>query len=173
METREAILKRCACRKFTSQQITSDQLQALMDAANAAPVGMGDYSGFELIAVQDESIRAAIDSGTAHAMPMMGDHPTYQAPTLLFICVKPNPQFSMIPYAGASCIAENIMIQATDLGLASVYIMAVPSVMQQKKELLDLLQMRDGFIPAVLVSVGYAAQTAEKDRTGRLSTRIL
>lgn len=164
MNTSEAIQGRYACRKYTSEQITEQELKHLLDAANAAPVGMGDYSGFEVIVVQDEETRSAIDAGTAHAMPVMGDHPTYEAPTLIFICVKPNPQFAMIPYCGASCIAENIMIEAADLGLASVYIMAVPTVMQEKPELIAKLPLDKGFVPIILVSVGH---TAEEHRMGK------
>ena len=171
METRNAIAGRYACRKYTQEQITDEQLNALLDAANAAPVGMGDYSGYEVIAVQEEEIRRAIDAGTAHAMPVMGDHPTYEAPTLIFICVKPDPQFAMIPYCGASCIAENIMVQATDLGLASVYIMAVPTVMQGKPELLEKLPFSEGFIPVILVSVGHAAQEHTAGKPQRLTVK--
>ena len=171
MNTFDAITGRYACRKYTDEQITPEQLDALLAAANAAPVGMGDYSGYEVIAVQDEEIRKAIDADTAHAMPMMGDHPTYEAPTLIFVCVKPNPQFEMIPYCGASCIAENIMIEATDLGLASVYIMAVPTVMQGKPELLEKLPLGEGFIPVILVSVGHAAQAHSVGKADRLTIK--
>ena len=171
MNTYEAITSRYACRNYTDEQITEAELKALIDAANAAPVAMGDYSGYELVVVQDEETRKAIDVGTAHAMPMMGDHPTYEAPTLMFICIKPNPQFEMIPYSGASCIAENIMVQATGLGLASVYIMAVPTVMQGKPELLRMLDMGDGFIPVVLVSVGHAAEKHDEVKADRLKVR--
>ena len=173
MDAREAILTRYACRQYSDEQITEEQLKALIEAANAAPVGMGDYSGYELIVVQDEEIRKAIDGGTAHAMPVMGDHPTYEAPTLMFICVKPNEQFGMIPYCGASCIAENIMIQATALGLASVYIMAVPTVMQGKPELLEKLEMSEGFIPVVLVSVGKAKNEKFAEKKNRLRSTVL
>ena len=171
MNTQDAIMKRGSCRKYRAEQITDEQLACLIRAANAAPVGMGDYSGFELIIVQDEKLRKAIDTGTAHAMPMMGEHPTYEAPTLIFICVKPNHQFEMIPYCGASCIAQNIMIQATDLGLGSVYIMAVPTVMQGKPELLEKLPLSEGFIPIILVSVGHAAQEHASLKADRLTVK--
>ena len=173
MEAREAILNRYACRQYSEVQITEEQLKALIEAANAAPVGMGDYSGYELVVVQDEKIRKAIDEGTAHAMPVMGDHPTYEAPTLMFICVKPDEQFEMIPYCGASCIAENIMVQATALGLASVYIMAVPTVMQEKPELLEKLNMSEGFIPVVLVSVGKAKKESDVKKADRLKVSVI
>lgn len=171
MKSIDVITGRYACRKYTSEQLTERELKLLLDAANAAPVGMGDYSGFEVIVVQDEETRKAIDAGTAHGMPVMGDHPTYEAPTLIFICVKPNSQFAMIPYCGASCIAENIMIEATDLGLASVFTMAVPTVMQEKPELLAKLPLSKGFIPVVLVPVGHAAQDRQGGKPERLTVK--
>ncbi|MBR0149999.1 MAG: nitroreductase family protein [Synergistaceae bacterium] len=173
METSNAIQKRSSCRKYRAEQISREQLDTLIKAANAAPVGMGDYGSYELVIVQDETARKAIDSGTAHAMPVMGDHPTYEAPTLMFICVKPNPQFEMIPYCGASCIAENIMIQATALDLGSVYIMSVPSVMQKKPELLGILPMTEGFLPVILVAVGYAETDTARPKPDRLKFTII
>ncbi len=171
MNTSVAIQGRYACRKYSSEQITEQELKSLLDAANAAPVAMGDYSGYEVIVVQDEETRHAIEVGTAHAMPVMGDHPTYEAPTLIFICVKPDSQFTMIPYCGASCIAENIMIEATDLGLASVYIMAVPTAMQQKPEVMANLPISEGFIPVILVSVGHATEEHQVEKPKRLAVK--
>lgn len=173
MNARDAIQKRSSCRKYRTEQVSREQLDELIKAANAAPVGMGDYKSFELVIVQDEAIRKAIDSGTAHAMPVMGDHPTYEAPTLIFICVKPNPQFEMIPYCGASCIAQNIMIEATALGLGSVYIMSVPSVMQKKPELLEMLPITEGFVPVILVAVGHADTDRSSVKPDRLKAVIV
>ena len=124
MDAREAILTRYACMQYSDEQITEEQIKALIEAANAAPVGMGDYSGYELIVVQDEEIRKAIDGGTA-------------------------------------------------LGLASVYIMAVPTVMQGKPELLEKLEMSEGFIPVVLVSVGKAKNEKFAEKKNRLRSTVL
>lgn len=173
MDTNQIIKNRYACREYKPEQISDDDLKLLIDAANAAPAAMGDYSGLELLIIQDENLRKEIDAACANAMPMMSDHPTYEAPTLMFICAKPNPQFEMLPYCGGSCIAENIMIQATSLGLGSVYIMAVPTVMQEKQELLEKIEIKEGYLPIILVSVGYAKSTEIPEKPKRLETRIL
>lgn len=173
MDAYDAIQGRYACRKFTQEQVSGDELGKLLEAANAAPVGMSDYDGFEVIVVQDDQLRATIDAGTAHGMPPMGDHPTYGAPTLVFICAKVNPEYPAVAYGGASCIAENVMIQAAALELASVYVMAVPTVMQSKPELLKTLQLRAGFLPLVMVAVGHAATSHDARKPARLSCRVL
>ena len=126
MEAYDAIQNRSSCRKYRAEQITGEQLDALLKAANAAPVGMGDYKSF-----------------------------------------------GMIPYCGASCIAENIMIQASALNLGSVYIMSVPTVMHQKPELLAMLPMTEGFMPVVLVAVGYAETERHGVKADRLRTVII
>lgn len=173
MEVYEAIEKRYACRDFKDKQISNEDLNLLIKAANAAPVAMGDYSQIELITVQDSDILKSIDEGCAHAMPMMGDHPTYEAPTLMFICAKPNPEFIMIPYCNASCIAENIMIQASGLNLASVYIMAVPTVMQEKEDLMKLLGMDQDFMPLICVAIGYENTEQNTVKKDRLKSKII
>lgn len=174
MDTKQAIQSRYACRSFQNKQITDSQRDTLISAAKAAPVAMGDYSTVTLTVIQNETIRAKIEQETAHAMPMIGEHPTYQAPTLFLISAKENAQFPAIPYSNASCIAENIMIQATALELASVYIMAVPTVMQQKPELLRELGIPADFSPAVMVAVGKASELASHEKTEhQLLTKIL
>ena len=98
MDALEAIQKRYSCRSFAKKQISAEQVQALIAAAKSAPAAMGDYSGISLTVIQDEGIRTLIERETAHSMPMMGEHPTYEAPTLMLISVKENADFPMIPY---------------------------------------------------------------------------
>lgn len=173
MNTYEAITKRHACRAYTDEPLTAEETQKLIEAANAAPAGMGDYTGMKLTVVKDRKLIESIESATAHGMPMMGDHPVYEAPALMILSAKINEQFPMISYCNVSCAAENIMIQATDLGLASVFIMAVPTVMQNKPDLLKALNITDDFLPLVMVAVGHEKNKSEMLKSKRLSTDIL
>ena len=173
MNTLEAIKHRYSCRAFKPEQISIEQTEMLIEAAKAAPAAMGDYSGISLTVIQSGEIRKQIDKETAFSMPMMGEHPTYEAPTLMIISVKENKEFPMIPYCNASCMAENIMIEATALGLASVYIMAVPTVLQQKKELMKRLEITDGFVPVVMVAVGYAKDEVECKRENKITCKCI
>lgn len=168
MDTIEAIKHRYSCRAFKPEQISKEQTEMLIEAAKAAPAAMGDYSGISLSVIQSEKMRKQIDKETAFSMPMMGEHPTYEAPTLMMISVQENKDFLMIPYCNASCMAENIMIEATALGLSSVYIMAVPTVLQKKKELMKQLEIKSGFIPVVMVAIGYANTEAECKRENKI-----
>lgn len=158
MEALEAMQARYACRDFLEEPLAEAEVTALLNAASASPAAMGDYSGMLLTVIQDPALRALIDRETAHAMPMMSEHPTYRAPALFLISVKPNEAFPVIPYCNAACMAENLMVQASALGLASVFIMAVPTVMAEKPALLERLALGEGFVPAVMVAIGKPRQ---------------
>lgn len=173
MDTLEAIKHRYSCRAFKKEQISRERTEMLIEAAKAAPAAMGDYSGISLTVIQSEEMRKRIDKETASCMPMMGEHPTYEAPTLMLICTKENKEFPMIPYCNASCMAENIMIEATALGLASVYIMAVPTVLQQKKDLMNKLKIEAEYIPVVMVAVGYAKDEVECKRENKITCKCI
>lgn len=56
------------------------------------------------------------------------------------------------------------MIEAIALGLASVYIMAVSTILRKKK-LMKMLEIWDGFVSVVMVAVGYANATVCKGVT--------
>lgn len=73
-----------------------------------------------------------------------------------------------VPYCNASCMAENIMIEANALGLASVFLMGVPTVMKSRPELLQKLNIADGFEPAIVVAVGYAVEPVAEKKPMRI-----
>lgn len=162
MDTLQAITTRYACRDYTSQQLTREQTELLIQAANAAPAASCDFSTVKLTVVQDEGLCAEIDQAAAFSLPPLKEHPTFGAPTLVLLSVKPNEAVPAVPWCNASCMAENIMVAANALGLASVFLMGVPTALRQKRGLLEKLHITDGFVPAIVVAVGYARQpTAE------------
>ena len=173
METFEAITKRYACRSYTDEQLTMEETEMLIKAANASPAASNNYKVTKLTVVQNKELLSEIEKNTAHALPVLKDHPTFQAPTLMILSVKPNENVPFLPYCNASVIAENIMIQATSLGLASVFLMGVPLVMQQKKELLKKLNIIDDFIPIIVVAVGHAKNQISVNKPNRLNVEIL
>ena len=168
MDAFDAITTRYACRAYTDEQLTADQTEMLIKAANAAPAASRDYSVIKLTVVQDAALRAEIEAATAHGLPALGDHPTFQAPTLMILSVLPNERLPMVAYCNASCAAENIMVQATALGLASVFLMGVPLVMRERPALLEKLNIVDGFMPVVVVAVGHAKRPGAAQKPERL-----
>ena len=55
METIQMIASRRAIRRYTGQ-ITTDQRQQLIQAAQAAPVGRGNYDNYKLTVIQKPEV---------------------------------------------------------------------------------------------------------------------
>lgn len=153
MEFLNVIKNRQSCRAFADEQVTEEQLRQIIEAANAAPVGMGEYDKVHLSVIQNNDLIAKLEANAHNAIPAIPEHPMYGLTTAIAINCKNEDNPSMA-FANASCIAENMMLAATDLGLGSIYIMAVPAAAQYNTELCHELKVPDGFAPHVIVGVG-------------------
>lgn len=173
MNTFEAITTRYACRNFTDEQITDEELEKIIKAANAAPAASGDYSGLKITIVQNKDICSEIDSEAAQNFPFPIPHPTYGAPTLVVISSTANETSEAVPIANASCIAENMMIEANDLGINSLYMMGVPLFIQKNKELLEKLNLPNGHTPLVVVGLGHDNDDVTVVKEERLAYEII
>lgn len=167
MAVLDAITNRRSHRSFTGEPLSQETLQILVDAACAAPVAMGDYQSIHLSVVQDQQLQELIENQARQVAPNMREHPTYQAPVLLVISVRPDEQRPAAPYCNAACMAQNILVQATEMGLGSVFILSVALCIQEATELHAKLGIPEGFVPAVIVSVGHPAAGTLSERAGK------
>lgn len=155
MELMKAITNRQSCRAFSEEPITVDELDTILKAANAAPVGNGIYENVQLTVIQNKELLARLEENTCKAVPSLPPHPVYGASTVIAISCKKADDPSMA-MANASTIAENMLLAATGLGLGSIYLMAVPMTAQYNPELCGEMKIQDGFAPYVMVGVGKA-----------------
>lgn len=164
MNTLDAILSRSSCRAYTDEQITEDELNSLLVAANAAPISMGTFPCMALTVIQSKELMGKIETAVTTAMPQMPNkHPLYNAPTCILVSVKKEEGMpaAMHPLS-ASCIMENMLVEATELGLGSTYLMGAPAVMSQVPELCKAVKVPDGFTPIAMAAVGHAAESPTK-----------
>ncbi len=173
METFEAITTRYACRNYSDEQISDEELEKIIKAANAAPAASGDYSGLKITIVQNKELCDMIDKEAAENFPMPIPHPTYGAPTLVVISSAPNANSELVPIANASCIAENIMVEANDLGINSLYMMGVPLFIQSNEEILEKLNLPQDHTPLVVVGLGHDKDEVNVVKEERLSFEII
>ncbi|MDR0469044.1 MAG: nitroreductase family protein [Peptococcaceae bacterium] len=136
-EVLECIIKRRSTRKFTDQQISPEQLDALLNAAIWAPSG-GNNQTWLFTAIQSKDILAKLNEltreGFKHWVPD-DDYPGkqrmkeavqnenynfyYHAPTLVIASNRPNYENAM---ADCSLGLENLFIAAESMKLGSCYI---------------------------------------------------
>jgi nitroreductase len=161
MDTMEAIASRQSCRAYSGQQLTEKELDLILAAANAAPVARKIYENVKLTVIQDRDFIAKIEAAAYGASQQIGEHPTYGAPTLILVCGKNGGERTKaLAYCNASCIMENMMLAATDLGLGSVYLFAVPYLLADNAEFYAAAKVPAGFFPVTMMGVGKAAQEA-------------
>ena len=73
MNTLDAIAKRCSCRAYKPGQLKDEDLKKIIEAGNAAPVGMGKYDTLKFTVVQDKGLIEKIDGAGASFFAKQGD----------------------------------------------------------------------------------------------------
>lgn len=176
MEIKKGFMLRQSCRAFSPAQISDSELNYLIEAANAAPVSLGKYSDLKILVIQNEALLNEIEKFSFSLMPALGEHPLYGAKTIITVVgKKEDTLMSGIPYCNASCVMENMMLAATDLGLGNVFIYAVPALIQNSSELCEKLQISEGFFPVAMLAVGKTLYKIEERilTTSKIETQYI
>ncbi len=164
MNTIDSIIKRKSVRQFNNTQITKEQLNKLVQAANAAPIsggGLPDSGSYRHITViQNEKVLQAITKGTEEIIKL--PNALYNAPTLIIISSREN-KFNA-QQLDSALVAQNVTLAATDLGLNSIIMSGVIVPINVNNELKALLNLPEGCIPYIAIAVGNTDDTSVKIR---------
>ena len=149
MEVMDAMSRRRSCRAYLPQQILNEKRDEILKAANAAPVGMGEYQNVRLSVIQSAALLEKLDRCGAAFLGDPSLRPTYGAPTVILVSVSRDSKQDAA-YCNAACIVENMHLAATDLGFRAL---------QQDAALQRELKIPEAFFPASALAVGYCAET--------------
>ena len=155
MDALEAIYKRRSIREFTDEKITDEEIRLLLEAAFSAPTAV-NAQPWEFIVVSDEEILEGIRQRLVFAR--------YNTP--LAIVVLGNMKLAFkgpdkdMWISDCSAATENLLLAATALGLASVWIGVYP-VESKIAPLRKLLDIPDYVVPLSVVYVGHGAYELE------------
>jgi nitroreductase len=163
METMKTIALRQSSRAYTGEQISDAELQTIVEAANAAPVGMGKFEDMKLTVIQNKEMLAKFDSVGARFYGNPDMHPLYGAPTVILVSAKdPGVEKRFVAYCNAACIVENMALAATDLGLGNVYLLGAVFALESEPQLKEELKVPEGYLPASAIAIGKAALQPEE-----------
>ncbi len=172
MELSQAIFSRSSCRAYTDEPVSAQELDAVLAAANAAPVGMGAYHTVHLTVIRNPAFHAALSEATRAFMKRDGD-PLYGAPVLVLVSAKPAMP-PTIEFQNTGTIMENMLLAATDLGLGSVYLMGAVAALKTKPELVGQLSLPEDFVPIAAAALGHPAQpAAPRESQQKIETNYL
>lgn len=151
MDFLEIAKKRYACRKYEDKKVEKEKLDKILEAAHVAPTG-GNCQPVSLIVIQGEEDLSKIGKATN----------IYKAPLAILVCSSADESWTN-PYNGkkltdidASILTDHMMMEATDLGLGSVWICWFdPEVLRKEFNIPDSLEVIN------ILAIGYAAGIAQ------------
>lgn len=143
--------KRYSVRAYTKQKVEKEKLDAILEAAHVAPTG-GNCQPQHLIVVQNEEGLSKIEKATN----------IYGAPLAIIVCSDTTKTWTR-PFDGkkltdidASIVTDHMMMEATDLGLGSVWVCYFkPDVLKAEFKLPANLE------PVNILVLGYADTSRE------------
>lgn len=160
MEFMELAKKRCSTRKYTAQKVEQEKLEKILEAARVAPTGKNSQA-FKLLVLQsEESLTKLKDAANF-----------YDAPLAVLICADIENTWhrsfdgKIISDIDASIVSTHMVLEATELGLASLWICRFKADVVKKA-----FNIPDGFEPVNLTVFGYADEplkSAERHDTDR------
>jgi nitroreductase len=120
----DAIKKRRSIRRYTGEAVTEDQINALLEAAMAAPSGNG-LAPWEFIVVRDKDLREQLSK--VHQWSWMAAN----APVVFVVCGKEDVSDHWV--SDCSAATENLLLQATSMGLGGVWVGIYPRTERENK----------------------------------------
>ncbi len=159
MEFEQVLHTRRTTRAYLPQQITDDELEKILDAAQTAPLAAGDDKTTHITVVRTPQLLEEIRQAAMLVSPKTGKRvdPFYGAATLFFVSAGDISE-DHIEYCNAACIIENMMLQATALGLGSTYIWGCLRKLRSHPEVIEKLRLPDGYQIMSAMAVGYPAE---------------
>lgn len=127
----DLIKARHSIRKYTDRQIDRSDLEKILEAGNYAPKEQPST-------IDDPTIQNGF----------------YGAPTVVCVFCQDNFLFKV---ADAFCMMENMVLQATELGIASCIISRGPETFdsEEGRALLQAWEVPDGYVCQGFVILGY------------------
>ena len=133
----EIIKTRRSCRQYKAEQITDEELKAVLEAGTYAPTSRGMQSPY-----------------------MVTTNPYYDAPTYVLVFTPANANN---PIQDGSCVLENMMLAAHAIGLASCWIHREREMFStdEGKKLMESFGLPEGLVGIGAIALGYPAKPAD------------
>ena len=144
----EIAQKRSSVRSYTEQRVEKEKLDQILEAAHAAPTA-ANLQPVHLLVVQEPEGMAKIEKAAN----------VFHAPLAIIVCADHNKAW-VRPFdkkqtgdIEASILTDHMMLQATELGLGSVWVCYFkPDILREEFHIPPNLE------PVNILVIGYSAQ---------------
>ena len=170
MKVLNAIALRKSVRIYAPKTVETEKMEVIIKAGNLAPV----FGRFHMTVIENQQLLQEINDITLDMMKHSGNeflekraategyNPLYGAPALIILSAPNGNDSNGFNMANVSCAAENMIIQATELGLGSCFVMG-PMIAFANPELAKKVEIPEGYAPLVGVLVGYPSENLTKN----------
>lgn len=161
----EAIFQRSSIRKYKDMPVEENKIKRLLEAAMAAP-SAGNERPWQFLVINNREILREITTFHPYANMLNECH------VAIVVCGDMDlDKFNGFWIQDCSAATENILIEATYLGLGSVWLGVYP-LEERIKGLQKLLNLPDSIIPLSIIPVGYSIDGAIPKRESYMEDRI-
>ncbi len=144
----ELMKRRRSIRQYTAEPLSPEHVRALLEAAMAAPSG-NNAQPWEFVVVADPEVRRAL-ARTHRWSGMAG-----QAPVVFVVCGR--EPASIYWNQDCSAATENLLLEATALGLGAVWVAVYPTP-EFEAHVRRTLDLPADVRPLCLVAIGHPAE---------------
>mgnify|MGYP004635352441 CR=1 FL=1 len=167
-KTLDDLRNRRSIRRYKPEQITREELDAVISAGVCAPTGMNRQSPI-IVAVQDKETVKLLSKMNAEVMGASSD-PFYGAPTVLVVLADAHSKHAV---PDGSLVMGNLMNAANAVGLGSCWVNRAKEVfeMPEAREILRKAGIGDEYIGIGHCILGYICgdkPAAHPTRDGRV-----
>ena len=148
-----AILRRRSIRKYTNEPISEEQIHHLLEAAMSAPSARNQRPWEFLVITEPGKLEQAGEVSPYARMAKT-------APLAILVCgdLRREPQQDGFWAQDCAAAAENLLIEAVELGLGAVWLGIYP-IQERVAYLQGVFGLPEPVVPFALIPVGYPAET--------------
>lgn len=173
MNTNTCIKTRKSHIDFLADMLDEKEIRTVVEAAAYAP----RFGNVSFTVIENKELIGEINTTTLGMMKASGDDfamkmantpgysPIYNAPVVIILSAENGNDPNGFNMVNIACAAENMLLSATELGLASRFVMA-PVMAFMNPELIKAAQIPEGYVPLGMVLLGKTAEPfTERNKT--------
>ena len=161
MKTFENLFSRRSIRTYNGENLTEEELSLILKAAYASPVGRALFDTLNLTVITN---RDYLNKWEDYCESESGHRPFYGAPTVILVSsLIPSTDLKSVNvnFSNAAITVQNMAIAATELGVGSCHIWGAVRFLNDNGELLEELDLPEGFIPCCAITLGHTDEKYE------------